>query len=215
MRNQLIQYVDLLFAGAPGTEEIKQEILQNTLDRYDDLISLGKAPEAAYRLAITGIGDINEILGTSNMHQPPSAHAPMAAPTEPDSPKRKFLRAVAIAMYICCPIPLFILSEIGLSTLGLCLLLLLVAAATAIMVFTGKKDADEDAEDKDPSNGKEDPLRSSIGDLIFWIGLVLYFALSFITKAWSVTWLMFPLMGAVKGLINAIIDLKEANRYER
>ena len=60
MRQQLIQYVELLFAGAPGSEEIKQEILQNTLDRYDDLVSQGKTEAAAYRLAISGIGDIND-----------------------------------------------------------------------------------------------------------------------------------------------------------
>ena len=63
MREQLKQYVELLFAGAKDCEDIKQEILQNTLDRYDDLIAEGKVPEAAYRLAITGIGDVNEILG--------------------------------------------------------------------------------------------------------------------------------------------------------
>ena len=62
MREQLIQYVELLFAGAADCEDIKQEILQNTLDRYDDLVAQGKVPEAAYRLAIAGIGDINEIL---------------------------------------------------------------------------------------------------------------------------------------------------------
>ena len=44
MRDQLIQYVDLLFAGAADCEDIKQEILQNTLDRYDDLIAQGFAP---------------------------------------------------------------------------------------------------------------------------------------------------------------------------
>ena len=63
MREQLTQYVNLLFAGAQDTDEIRAEILQNTLDRYDDLIAQGKSPEAAYRLAIGGIGDINEILG--------------------------------------------------------------------------------------------------------------------------------------------------------
>ena len=59
MREQLTQYVNLLFAGAPDSEDIRQEILQNTLDRYDDLIAAGKTPEAAYRLAISGIGDIH------------------------------------------------------------------------------------------------------------------------------------------------------------
>ena len=39
MREQLIQYVNLLFAGATGSDEIREEILQNTLDRYDDLIA--------------------------------------------------------------------------------------------------------------------------------------------------------------------------------
>lgn len=67
MRAQLIQYVDLLFAGAKDCEDIHQEILQNTLDRYDDLILEGKTPEAAYRLAILGIGDVGEILGTQTV----------------------------------------------------------------------------------------------------------------------------------------------------
>ena len=72
MREQLIQYVQLLFAGAADCDDTRQEILQNTLDRYDDLIAAGKTPEAAYRLAIMGIGDINEILG----------RAPGAAPRQ-------------------------------------------------------------------------------------------------------------------------------------
>lgn len=66
MRENLTRYIDLLFAGAPHAAEIKEEIKQNTLDRYDDLIAQGKSPEAAYQLAISGIGDINEILGTQS-----------------------------------------------------------------------------------------------------------------------------------------------------
>ena len=62
MKDQLTKYVDLLFAGADHAEEIKMEILQNTLDRYDDLIEQGKTPQAAYSLAISGIGDPSEII---------------------------------------------------------------------------------------------------------------------------------------------------------
>ena len=99
MRQQLIQYVELLFAGAQDCEDIKQEILQNTLDRYDDLIAEGKVPEAAYRLAITGIGDINEILGTNRPVSQPAASAG-AVQKEADTPLKKTLRAVAVALYI-------------------------------------------------------------------------------------------------------------------
>ena len=45
MKEQLIQYVELLFAGAQNCDDIKQEILQNTLDRYDDLIASGRVPD--------------------------------------------------------------------------------------------------------------------------------------------------------------------------
>lgn len=84
MREQLVQYVELLFAGAPDSDDIKDEILQNTLDRYDDLIAQGKVPQAAYRLAIAGIGDINEILGTA---QPSPVYAPPSEQTpEQDTP---------------------------------------------------------------------------------------------------------------------------------
>ena len=40
----------LLFAGACNCEDIKQEILQNTLDRYDDLI----AQQGTYYQLYTG-----------------------------------------------------------------------------------------------------------------------------------------------------------------
>ena len=61
MRDKLKTYIDYLFAGAPqtaATAETKAEILQNTLDKYDDLIAEGKTPEAAYSLAVSGIGDL-------------------------------------------------------------------------------------------------------------------------------------------------------------
>ena len=34
MRENLIQYVHLLFTGVADSEDVRDEILQNTLDRY-------------------------------------------------------------------------------------------------------------------------------------------------------------------------------------
>ena len=214
MREQLIQYVSLLFAGAPDSDEIRQEILQNTLDRFDDLVAQGKSPEAAYRLAISGIGDINEILG--NMAQTTPSPAPTRqSVTEPETEediKRKKIRAVAIAMYILCAVPLIILSELGADTLGLCLTLALVATATYLMVITGKKDDDEEEKEEAPDKSPQKQLKKSIGSLIWAIGLAAYFILSFATGAWYITWILFPIIGCVDGLIDAIIDLKEATK---
>ena len=94
MREQLIQYVNLLFAGSPEAWEMRQEILQNTLDRYDDLIAQGKAPEAAYRLAISGIGDIHKVLGSATISNSPAPAFPSAAEQKHPAVKNtKLLRA--------------------------------------------------------------------------------------------------------------------------
>ena len=217
MRDQLIHYVDLLFAGAPGADDIKQEILQNTLDRFDDLVAQGKTPEAAYSLAISGIGDISEILGrphTQAVHTAVSAE-PAAEEKAVVPVWKKVLRAVSICLYILCPIPLVVLSEIGMETLGLCGLLAIVAVATALIIITGSNTPSE--KDEKTSTAPDSPqseLRKAIEKIITAVGLVVYFALSFLTQAWYITWLVFPIMAAVQGFVNACLDLKEAKTDE-
>lgn len=208
MREQLIQYVNLLFAGTMDCDEIRQEILQNTLDRYDDLLDQGKAPEAAYRLAISGIGDINEILG-GTLPSPQPQTIKEAIHEEVEDIQSKKLRAVAIAMYILCAVPLFILTEFGMDTLGLCLTLALVATATYLMMISKKKGYEKDEPEvttAEPKNG----LHESIDSLIWAIGLAVYFIVSFTTGAWYTTWVIFPLIGCVQGLVKACMDLMEA-----
>ena len=216
MREQLIQYVDLLFAGMQDCEDMKQEILQNTLDRYDDLIAEGKVPEAAYRLAISGIGDINEILGTRNQNAPSVSYAWIKKETtDNDTPAKKLMRAIAIGLYILCPLPMFILAEMGMETIGLCGMLAIVAVATVLIILGGKSRSGEDEKEEDshPLTPKKE-LRKAIHSIINAIGLVLYFIVSFLTGAWYITWLIFPIMGAVWGLAKAILDLKEATKNE-
>ena len=217
MKEKLIQYVDLLFAGATGSEEIKQEILQNTLDRYDDLIAEGRSPESAYRIAISGIGDINEILGQgfqtrSSTATAPSATAPRNSSSK-DSSTKKILQAVAVGLYIISLVPLIILSEIHMETLGLCATLGICAVATVLIVLGSKNQ--ENAQPYPPkSSSPSKALCESICHTVWVVALVLFFLISFLTGAWFITWLIFPVAGAVQGLIKAIFDLKEANDHE-
>lgn len=205
MREQLIQYVQLLFAGAADCDDTRQEILQNTLDRYDDLIAAGKTPEAAYRLAIMGIGDINEILGRAPGAAP--LLAPAVKPEEQDTPVKKLLRAIAIGLYILCPIPLFVLSGMwNMGIPGLCGTLTLVAVATVLIILGAKKETENaDVEPGTPQSA----LAKSINGLIWAVGLAIYFIVSFLTGAWYITWVIFPITAAVQGLVKAILDLKE------
>ena len=212
MREQLIQYVSLLFAGAENCEDTKQEILQNTLDRYDDLIAEGKPPEAAYRLAISGIGDINEILGRQDPVLPAVTTA--AQRTDADTAAKKLLRAIAVGLYILCPLPLIVLSEIGMPVFGLCGLLCFVAVATVLIILGAKKSGGDSHEREDDDEPKSE-LGKSISSLIWAIGLAVYLIVSFLTMAWHVTWVIFPILGAVNALACAMIPAENPTAAQR
>ena len=211
MREQLIQYVNLLFAGMSDSDDMRMEILQNTLDKYDDLVSQGKAPEAAFGLAISGIGNIQEILDSNTQTPTPRASSPSP---EEENPKRKKLRALAIALYILCAIPVIIFSELGLEILGLSITLVMVAIATYIIIITGKKESDISDEEVKEASKPENKLKKIIHTLLDVIMLAVYLIVSFLTKAWAITWLVFPIFACIEGLIDAIMDLKEANNHE-
>lgn len=200
MKEKLISYVNLLFAGNADCDDIRQEILQNTLDRYDDLLDQGKTPEAAYRLAIGGIGDINELLG----QEPPAPETP----TRRDTPGKKGMRAVAVALYILCPLPLLALADSGLEIYGLCGLLTFVAVATALMMLGSPGKGGETREEERPMSPRQDLWRG-IRCLISLLTVAVYLGVSFLTRAWYITWLIFPIAAALEGLIKAIVDLRE------
>lgn len=205
MRDQLIQYVGLLFARARDCEDVKQEILQNTLDRYDDLIAEGKVPEAAFWLAITGIGDLNEILDT----QPSPAAARPSQTTPPAEPEkyRRLQRGIGIAMFILCPIPVLLCVVAGQVMLGISLMLAMIAVGTVLMVLSGKG--------HDSAPRRHATLFGSIAMSLLWpLTTIVYFLISFATGAWFLTWLVFPIAGAISAVIRAIEDWKEETNHE-
>ncbi len=222
MRDQLIRYVDLLFAGAEDADDVKQEILQNTLDRYDDLVAQGKTPQAAYSLAISGIGDLSEILNrVPETPRDVPGYVPQPAMEEKKTPAwKKIVRIIAIFLYIICIIPLLVLDEMGMDTIGLVGTISIVAVATVGMIISAddekadKKEREDETESREPMTPRQE-MRKAVKKAISTLGLVLYFVISFATRAWHITWLIFPMMAAVQGIVTACMDLKEANKYEK
>lgn len=216
MRDQLIRYVDLLFAGAADADEIKQEILQNTLDRYDDLVYQGKAPAAAYSLAISGIGDISEILGN---HEPaaepiPPREEPAKVPEKREwsTPVwKKILRIIAVFFYIISLIPMLALSAFGMEMLGLCAMIGIAAVGTVLLLIAGDSGNKERKKEAPEEMTPRQELRKAVRKGISTVGLVAYFVVSFGTQAWHITWLIFPIVAAVQGIVTACMDLKEAD----
>jgi hypothetical protein len=99
--------------------------------------------------------------------------------------------------------------------LGLCGLLAIVAVATALIIIAGSNTpAKKDKNTSTVQSSPQSELRKAIEKIITAVGLVVYFALSFLTQAWYITWVVFPIMAATQGLVNACMDLKEAKSHE-
>ncbi|WP_435790140.1 permease prefix domain 1-containing protein [Clostridium sp.] len=62
-----------LFEDSPQTNrarELKEELLANLMDKYNDLISCGKAEYEAFNIAISGIGDVDELTNCCWIYHP-------------------------------------------------------------------------------------------------------------------------------------------------
>ena len=72
MEERIKAYLDSLFSNVPDStkaREIKQEMLQNLLEKYEDLVAEGKAPEAAYQLTVDSIGDVSSLIAELSMER--------------------------------------------------------------------------------------------------------------------------------------------------
>ncbi len=107
MRDRLEAYVNELFRNAPDnpqTRELKEEILGNTLDKYDEQLSSGKDEASAYQNAITGIGDVDELIKEyAGDSREVTEEAPVAIeeaePEESEKPKPSMQKVVTLIMW--------------------------------------------------------------------------------------------------------------------
>lgn len=137
---------------------------------------------------------------------PPPRHPSENSRRLPRIFPRGLMQAISIALYICCVIPVLVLGDVGNGVLGVCLMFVIIAAATVLMVMSsGSKENPEEKEDDEPKTELGKAVKSIWG--IATLGI--YLVISFWSGVWFITWLIFPIMGAVQGLVKAIIDLKE------
>ena len=207
MKDQLTAYVDLLFAGRPDAEDIKQKILQSTLDRYDELLARGQTPQSAYTLVISGIGDVSEVLSrTEATDLNPELSQQEIQTNRKKANRKKLLRSLAIGLYMFCPLPLFFLQN----WTGLGLLLAAAAVATVLLVLGRKGVTSRDEFDNPDLNPQQKKFRRSLRSISNVGALAIYLVVSLSSHAWMITWLIFPIGWSTVGLINAILDLKGA-----
>ena len=131
MREKIAQYMDLYYAGSGLSEDRRQQLLQEALDLYDSLILEGKSEQESYAQVIAWIGaQAQPVPHPENAQKTDAAGAAKAF-----TPMgKRICTAIAVMLYILCPIPLILLQ----SVIGLSCLLGMVACGVAIQILAEK-----------------------------------------------------------------------------
>lgn len=223
MRNKLICYVNSIFEGIPNTpevQELREEILQNTLDRYDEECARGVSETVAYNVAVMSIGDTDELLAAYHK------------PKKEKKSSRRVCVAIAIALYILCVVPLAVADEMGWpEALGVSLMFLMIAAATALIILSGGREKPAAPKASAPQGVPVQPAaqpvqaasaqeeRSSAVKILrgvltplYWLAAVGLFLAAGFAGYWYVAWVIFIAAGAVGDVITGIVYMAKG-RY--
>lgn len=204
MKNKITAYVETAFRDAPKnerSENVKKEILQNLLDKYDDLIAEGRGEEEAYAVTVSGAGDLSGIVEdlkcreSSPLDAFEKARADEAKAKEQKRQKRerkKFKRFSS--WYWPLVVCVYLIGSFLFRAWAYSWILFLLAAAGSDVVKYMIRRSDEKAR------------RSALNGMV-WLGITsLYFIVSFATDRWGITWLIFVLGIAVENLVHALLN---------
>ncbi|MHB1154239.1 MAG: permease prefix domain 1-containing protein [Eubacteriales bacterium] len=213
MTNQRLRtYIESLFAEAPKTRktiELKEEILQNLSDKFNDLIAEGKDEDAAFNLAVAGIGDIDLLL--DEMNKTTSVYS--KDENEKDRRRSALFISSAVMLYILCPIPCLFLDN----KIGPLMLFIMVAAATGLIIYNSmtrlryEKIDDTMLEEFKQWKYSKNNQRLLIGpySTVLWaLTVTVYIIVSFTTMAWHITWVIFLIGVALNAILKILIDMK-------
>lgn len=223
MKEKIRQHFNKIFADAPKTRkaiDLKQEMLQNALDKFDDMVSDGYSEEDAYQNVISSIGDVCELftdLEEKNLLMLP----------ENERKKRAMLTAVSVGLYILAAAVFFFFVmfngmignySMDFSLLGLCIAALICIPPTIMLVYSANMYPDytrkekmnmvEEYKEVKYNSNKDKAVRKSINTIIWTMAVILYFAISFSTWAFHITWIIFLIAGCVQSIVGLWFNLR-------
>ncbi len=210
MNRKVKNYVDVLFNDIPMTRkaaELKEELLSTLSEHFDAHIAEGKSENQAYTEALSDMGDIDELLESITPEKE------LKPKIDEYRRKRAQNTATAVMLYIfggllICALPAIcsvfdIWDEDKAGVLGFTLMLVCVAVATGLLIYT-RMSVPQDVEPfltkkekRFDSSTPKGRYWSSLSKLFWIVVTVIYLAVSFATGAWYISWLIWLIASAV------------------
>ena len=199
MIDRIRDFLDSAFESAPQTakvQELKEELFANLVDKYNDQLRQGRAPEEAYQIVIGGIGDLDELI------------ASVREPEQGEDVRRRSRRAVRTV----------ILGEelFHQEVLGVAEMFILVAAGAGLLIYNGmtrsvyQRKSDTVVEEFKEWQSRNQQRRSAYKAFssAFWcLVTVVYLAVSIFYGAWLYSWLIFLIASAVANIVKGVMQM--------
>lgn len=216
MNSKLRSTVEALFEAAPKTRrayDLKEELISNLTDKYNDLIAQGKAPDEAYNNVVASIGDVDElIMGLEQSN-------PFNRENEEKARKKTALVVTgAVGLYIFSVISLITMIEIFNvdEVLSTVFFLFIVGVATCILIYyfmsrpTYKKIDDtlvEEFKEWKQDNSQKHQLYKACSSIMWTLITAIYLIFSFALGIWSYSWIIFIIGAVIEQIIKLIFDM--------
>lgn len=223
MNEKLRVTVERLFADAPKTRramELKEELLGNLNEKYNDLIAQGISEEEALKNVINGIGDVDELIRGLK-------ETDVMDHTEVQRQRKKTATVVTSALALIMLGVLVLI--LGVAALHLnpvvmtVIMIAMVVAASCMLVYhflsrpkyvRADDTLVEEFKQWKSNNARSERLRKSISSILWMVTVIIYFLIGFLLPGtWAFSWIIFLIAAAADRIIKLAFELRE-ERHE-
>ncbi len=217
MNEKIRREVNTLFENAPNTKranDLKDEIISNAEDKYEDLIKQGKKEEEALQIVIKEIGNVDELIEELNKNNP--IHKGY---TEVARKKTALVVSICVGLYILSLIVCVVLDELNLPDFITASTFLAIAGfSTCIMIYhfmtkpKYTKYEDTMVEEFKEWKGKKDKnkeIKKAIDSILWTLTVIIYLVISFTFGIWYISWIIFLIASLIENIIKLMFKLGE------
>ena len=217
MNERIRKEVNTLFQNAPNTKranDLKDEIISNAEDKYEDLIKQGKSEEEALQIVIKEIGNVDELIEELNKNNP--IHTQYV---EEARKKTGLIVSICVGLYILSVIACVVLDELGLPDFITASSFLSIAGvSTCVLIYhfmtkpkyTKYDDTIvEEFKEWKGKNDKNKEIKKAIDSIIWTLTVIIYLVVSFTFGIWYISWIIFLIASLIENIIKLIFKLGE------
>lgn len=211
---KIFNFVENMFLGLPDTQPVrdaKTHLIEGMADRYEELLTQGKDPDAAFGIAVAEFGSMEELRRELGASPAATAQTPNAAPPFRDEATmmeyRKFRKQFPVG--IAAGVVLCILGVALGTLLGnmpgfreetvIAIMFFIIAAGVCLFVYFGlmnsrfNRELFPNGKGGSTEEDDDDPLTGAI-----MLGVTcLYLFLGFAKDLWHPGWIVFPMGAAI------------------